>query len=47
MATHSATAAVGSRAPDFTLSDAEGRKISLSEELAKGPAVLVFLRGFA
>ncbi len=47
MATHSSTAAVGSRAPDFTLSGANGRSVTLSEELTHGPVVLVFLRGFA
>ena len=32
----------GSRAPDFTLPDAEGSDVSLSELLAEGPLVLYF-----
>ena len=36
---------VGDRAPDFTLPDAFGSKVTLSEELKKGPVVLVFYRG--
>lgn len=33
------------RAPDFALSDHEFRRVVLSEELAKGPVLLVFYRG--
>ena len=33
---------VGSEAPDFTLLEAPGKKVTLSEELKKGPVVLVF-----
>jgi peroxiredoxin Q/BCP len=33
---------VGDRAPDFTLSDTEGRQVTLSRELARGPVVLFF-----
>ena len=33
---------VGSEAPDFTLLEAPGKSITLSEELEKGPVVLVF-----
>lgn len=33
---------VGDRAPDFTLSDTDGRQVTLSKELAKGPVVLFF-----
>ncbi|MFX1607383.1 MAG: redoxin domain-containing protein, partial [Promethearchaeota archaeon] len=33
---------VGSKAPDFTLWEAPGRSVTLSEELQKGPVVLVF-----
>jgi len=36
---------VGAKAPDFTLENAEGQKITLSEETAKGPVVLIFYRG--
>jgi peroxiredoxin len=47
MATHSTTAAVGQPAPGFTLTDAAGRSVHLAEELARGPVLVVFLRGFA
>ncbi len=33
---------VGNEAPDFTLLEAPGRSVTLSEELQKGPVVLVF-----
>lgn len=36
---------VGESAPDFTLADAHGESIHLSNELKKGPVVLVFYRG--
>lgn len=36
---------VGEKAPDFTLSNALGKKVSLKDELKKGPVVLVFYRG--
>ena len=36
---------VGSKAPDFTLGNAFGKKVTLSEQLKKGPVVLVFYRG--
>lgn len=35
----------GDKAPDFTLPDAAGRKVSLAETLKQGPAILVFYRG--
>ncbi|TFG26547.1 redoxin domain-containing protein [Candidatus Thorarchaeota archaeon] len=34
--------AVGSEAPDFTLLEAPGKSITLSEEVQKGPVVVVF-----
>jgi hypothetical protein len=36
---------VGEPAPDFTLSDAAGRSVTLSEFRGKKPVVLVFYRG--
>jgi peroxiredoxin len=33
-------------APDFTLSDERGRKVTLSEARGKAPVVLVFYRGY-
>ena len=36
---------VGEKAPDFKLSNALGKEISLKDELKKGPVVLVFYRG--
>ncbi len=36
---------VGTTAPDFSLPDADGRPVSLSERLAAGPMVLSFYRG--
>jgi peroxiredoxin len=33
---------VGDRAPDFTLPAGSGEKVSLSEELRKGPVVLAW-----
>lgn len=35
----------GDAAPGFTLPDQNGRQVALSAELAKGPVVLVFVRG--
>ena len=40
-----ATASELARAPDFTLPDQDGRTVTLSAELARGPVVLVFFRG--
>ena len=37
--------AVGDQAPDFTLLDAVGESVTLSELLANGPVVLTFYRG--
>ena len=36
---------VGDKAPDFTLPNARGESVSLSDILAKGPAVVTFYRG--
>lgn len=36
---------IGDAAPDFTLEDANGKWITLSEEWKKGPVILVFYRG--
>jgi peroxiredoxin len=36
---------IGEKAPDFTLEDAAGKPVTLSEELAKGPVIIVFYRG--
>jgi len=38
----SSNLAVGDKAPDFTLWEAPGKSITLSEELENGPVVLVF-----
>ncbi len=45
MSVPSSTVAVGTEAPDFTLPDAGGGQVTLSE-LRGSPVVLVFLRGF-
>ena len=37
--------AVGEKAPDFRLPNQENRKVSLTEELERGPVVLKFIRG--
>ncbi len=36
---------VGDKAPDFTLTDASGKKVTLSEMLKEGPVVLTWYRG--
>jgi len=36
---------VGEKAPDFTLEDQEGRKVTLSSQFGKTMTVLVFYRG--
>ncbi len=36
---------VGDKAPDFTLPNLRGESVSLSDLLAKGPAVVAFYRG--
>jgi cytochrome oxidase Cu insertion factor (SCO1/SenC/PrrC family) len=37
---------VGDLAPDFTLEDQEGHKITLSDARVKSPVILVFYRGY-
>ncbi len=39
------TLAVGEVAPDFTLEDQSGQKVTLSDSRGKSPVVLVFYRG--
>ena len=36
---------VGDKAPDFTLPNVKGESVTLSDLLAKGPAVVAFYRG--
>jgi peroxiredoxin Q/BCP len=36
------TIQVGDKAPDFTLSDTDGKPVSLSRLLADGPVILAF-----
>jgi peroxiredoxin Q/BCP len=38
----SATVKVGDKAPDFTLPDTEGKPVTLSALLEKGPVILAF-----
>ena len=38
--------AVGEVAPDFTLEDQSGQKVTLSDSRGKSPVVLVFYRGY-
>ena len=38
--------AVGKVAPDFTLADQSGQKVTLSDARGKSPVVLVFYRGY-
>lgn len=47
MAVHSARASVGTPAPKFALPDGAGETVAFDDLLARGPVVLVFLRGFA
>ena len=36
----------GQRAPDFAATDYQGKTVSLSGLLAKGPAIVLFYRGY-
>lgn len=38
--------AIGDTAPDFTLEDHNGKKVTLSDSRSKSPVVLVFYRGY-
>lgn len=38
--------ALGEPLPDFTVTDSQGRRFTLSEEYARGPVILVFYRGY-
>lgn len=38
--------AIGETAPDFTLVDHRGRKVTLSDSKGKNPVVLLFYRGY-
>lgn len=42
----SAPIGVGAMAPEFTLGDQDGNKVSLGAARSKGPVVLVFYRGY-
>jgi hypothetical protein len=44
--TNNATVTSDAIAPGFTLTAQDGRRVSLASELAHGPAVLVFYRGY-
>jgi len=37
---------VGDMAPDFTLSDSAGKKVTLSDAIKEAPVVLIFYRGY-
>jgi peroxiredoxin len=38
--------AVGEKAPDFSEAAWDGKTVTLSERVKRGPVVLVFIRGF-
>lgn len=42
----SAPIGVGDSAPDFTLEDQDGRKVTLSTARGQSPVVVVFYRGY-
>lgn len=37
---------IGDRAPDFALPNGDGKLITLSDYIARGPVVIIFYRGF-
>jgi len=39
--------AIGSQAPDFTLPDAHGGEVTLSQAMKKGPVLLIFYLGYS
>ena len=41
-----ATPVIGAKAPDFSLASLDGTRVRLSDEVARGPVVLVVLRGW-
>ena len=43
---HTGPIAVGEVAPDFTLQNQSGQKVTLSDVRGKSPVVLVFYRGY-
>jgi hypothetical protein len=46
LTTRTQPAADTAKAPEFSLPDASGNTVALSELLAKGPVVVVFYRGY-
>jgi hypothetical protein len=46
LAAQAAPPKVGDKAPDFTLAQIDGRKLTLSTELGAGPVVLIVGRGW-
>lgn len=46
LTTRTPPAADTAKAPEFSLPDADGKTVVLSDLLAKGPAVVVFYRGY-
>ena len=43
---HSTPVGIGAMAPDFTLPDQNGNKVTLTDARSKSPVVLVFYRGY-
>jgi hypothetical protein len=46
LTTRGPTVPTGQKAPDFVLQSHDGREVSLDSIVARGPAVVVFYRGF-